>query len=54
MGNEIYVYFSVGKEGRQYTARFDATTMPSVGKRLEMIFDTSKAHFFEAATEEVI
>ncbi len=54
MGNEIYVYFSVGKDGRQYTARFDATTMPSVGKRLEMIFNTSKAHFFEAATEEVI
>ncbi|MBI4428810.1 MAG: sn-glycerol-3-phosphate ABC transporter ATP-binding protein UgpC [Ignavibacteriales bacterium] len=54
MGNEIYVYFSFGKNGKQHTARFDATTMPSAGKRLEVLFDTSKAHFFDQETEMVI
>ncbi|HLF20662.1 MAG TPA: ATP-binding cassette domain-containing protein, partial [Bacteroidota bacterium] len=54
MGNEIYVYFSVGKDGRQYTARLDTTGMPQVGKSLDLMFETSRAHFFDDQTEEVI
>ncbi|MBI3006318.1 MAG: sn-glycerol-3-phosphate ABC transporter ATP-binding protein UgpC [Ignavibacteriales bacterium] len=54
MGNEIYTYFSLGKEEKQYTARFDAAVMPIVGKRLDVLFDTSKAHFFNTETEAVI
>lgn len=54
MGNEIYVYFSTQKNGTQYVARINTTKEPAVGKPLELLFDTSKAHFFDPATEKVI
>ncbi len=54
MGNEIYVYFSTPPNGGQYVARVNSSKEPPVGKPLELVFDLSKAHFFDKQTEKVI
>ncbi len=50
VGNETFVYFSTGTK-EQYVARFATDTPPEVGKQFEMLFDTSKIHFFDKDTE---
>ncbi len=54
MGNEIFVYFSTKRDGNQYVARVRASKEPPVGKPLELVFDLSKAHFFDNETEKAI
>jgi len=53
VGNEVFVYFSTGTPD-QYVARFATDTPPSVGKPFDLLFDTSKVHFFESETEKTV
>src|SRR3989338_6773240 len=39
MGNEIYVHFSLGGNGRPSIARIDTSTKPAVGKSLDLSVD---------------
>ena len=54
MGNEIYLYFSTGKNKQQYVARIGAQSTPSVGKPFELMFDLSGSHFFDPETERAL
>ncbi|MCI0707156.1 MAG: sn-glycerol-3-phosphate ABC transporter ATP-binding protein UgpC [Ignavibacteriae bacterium] len=54
MGNESLVYFTTGKDSIQYVARLNGIQIPDAGKTLDLAFDMSQAHFFDAATEKVI
>lgn len=54
MGNEIFVYFSTGIQSRHHVARIGAQTIPTVGKPLEVLFDMTKALFFDPKTEAVL
>jgi multiple sugar transport system ATP-binding protein len=54
MGNEYYVYFNTGIETNQYVARISTSTKAKVGKRMDLVFDMAKAHFFDPTTEKVI
>lgn len=54
MGNEVYVYFSMKKKSDQFIARLSTEHEPKVGKQIDLNFDMSRAHFFDAATEKVI
>ncbi len=51
MGNEYYVYFNTGSEGNQFVARFASAEKPKIGRNIDLVFDVSKAHFFDPATE---
>lgn len=51
VGNEIFVYFSTGTES-QYVARIATDTPPAVGKPHDLLFDTSKLHFFDKDSEQ--
>jgi len=53
VGNEIFVYFSTGTDA-QYVARLSTDTPPEVGKPFELLFDTSKVHFFDTEDERTI
>ena len=53
VGNEIFVYFSTGTD-TQYVARIATDTPPEVGKPFELLFDTSKLHFFDAENEQAL
>ena len=53
VGNEIFVYFSTGSNS-QFVARLATDTPPAVGKPFELLFDTSKFHFFDKDTELAI
>jgi multiple sugar transport system ATP-binding protein len=53
MGNEIYVYFST-KAGTMYVSRITAMEEPEAGEEIELVFDTAKAHLFDAVTERVL
>ncbi len=54
MGNEIYVYFTTRKGGQQHVARLSAQKLPTVGRSIELVFDMSKAHFFDKQNEGAI
>jgi len=54
MGNELYVYFTLRQGGQQYVARVTSESEPPIGKPLDVWFDLSRAHFFDAATEAKI
>jgi len=53
VGNEVFVYFSTGT-GDQYVARLATDIPPKVGKPYELLFDTSKVHFFDNETDHTI
>ena len=53
VGNEIFVYFSTGASSH-HVARFATDKAPQVGKSCELFIDTSKIHFFDAASEKSI
>jgi multiple sugar transport system ATP-binding protein len=53
VGNEIFVYFSTGTDA-QYVARLATDTPPPVGRPFELLFDTSKIHFFDKDTEKAL
>jgi len=50
MGNEIFIYLNNGLNN--LVARINARTEPAIGSQLELAFDMSKAHFFDAQTEQ--
>jgi multiple sugar transport system ATP-binding protein len=52
MGNELFLYLTTGKH--PIVARVDVHEEPEVGQKLDLIFDMSKAQFFDAQTEEAI
>ncbi len=54
MGNEIYVYFSTRKNDAQHVAHVPSSKEPPVGKPLDMVFDMTRAHFFNQQTEGTI
>lgn len=47
VGNEIFVYFTIGKSASQYVSRIQADSYPQTGKLFDLYFDTSKLHFFD-------
>ena len=53
VGNEVFVYFSTGADA-QYVARLATDTPPAVGKPFQLLFDTSKIHFFDNQTEKTL
>jgi multiple sugar transport system ATP-binding protein len=52
MGNEIFIYLNNGLNN--LVARINARTEPAVGSQLELALDMSKAHFFDAHTEQCL
>lgn len=52
MGYEVYLYLNTG--AHSFIARVDAHERAEVNQDLEMVFNMSKAHFFDPATEETI
>jgi multiple sugar transport system ATP-binding protein len=54
MGNEIYLYFSIGTDGNVLIARLTPRPLPSAGQPIELLFDMEYAHFFDQQTENVI
>jgi multiple sugar transport system ATP-binding protein len=52
MGNEIFLYFTTG--GSQCVARVPAHEKPEPGTEIELMIDTSKAHFFDKETERAL
>jgi multiple sugar transport system ATP-binding protein len=53
VGNEIFVYFSTGADAH-YVARLATDNPPAVGKPFQLLFDTSKIHFFDRETGETL
>ena len=52
MGSEVYLYLNSGKS--PFTARVKSRSTPEAFKKLNVVFDMSKAHFFDITTEEAI
>jgi len=52
MGNELFLYLTTGTH--PIVARVDVHETPEVGQKLDLIFDMSKAHFFDKDTEKAI
>ncbi|MGA9117594.1 MAG: sn-glycerol-3-phosphate ABC transporter ATP-binding protein UgpC [Bacteroidota bacterium] len=50
VGNEVFVYFAAGPEAR-FVARLATDAPPEVGKPFELLFDASRLHFFDSATD---
>lgn len=52
MGSEVYLYLNTGKH--TFIARVDAHNRPKVNQDMDLVFDMSKAHFFDKDSEETI
>lgn len=52
MGSEVYLYLNTGKHS--FIARVGAHDRPAVNQDMELVFDMSKVHFFNADTEITI
>ncbi|OGX05045.1 MAG: glycerol-3-phosphate ABC transporter ATP-binding protein [Omnitrophica bacterium RIFCSPLOWO2_12_FULL_50_11] len=52
MGSEIYLYFSVGRNN--LIVRVGNQDTATTNQDLQLVFDMSKAHFFDPKTEEAI
>lgn len=52
MGAEVFLYIIAGKNS--LLARVGARDNPEVGQDIDLVFDTSRAHFFDKDTEEII
>jgi multiple sugar transport system ATP-binding protein len=52
MGNELFLYLTTGSH--PIVARVDVHEEPRVGQKLDLVFDMSKAQFFDAETEQAI
>ena len=50
MGNELFLYVKVDR--KQLVARVDPRQQAQVGQTLPLMMDVSKAHFFDARTQE--
>jgi len=51
-GAEVHLYLNTGKNN--FIAKVDPRGVPEVNQDLELVFDMSKAHFFDIETEEVV
>ncbi len=52
MGSEVYLYLNTGKH--TLIARVGAHDRPPVNQDMDVVFDMSKAHFFDKTSEETI
>jgi len=52
MGAEVFLHLNSGKH--TFVARVGGHNKPAVNQDLELVFDMSKAHFFDVKTEDVI
>ena len=52
MGSEAYLYLRTGPNA--YIARVSGNVRPGVNQDLDLVFDMSKAHFFDKNTEKTI
>jgi multiple sugar transport system ATP-binding protein len=52
MGSEVYLYLNTGKHN--FIARVGAHDRPAVNADMDLVFDMSKVHFFNADTEKTI
>lgn len=52
VGSEVYLYVTTGKH--PFIARVAAHAKPEVGQDIDLVFDMSKIHLFDKATEEAI
>ena len=52
MGSEIYLYFSVGRNS--FIARVNNQDTATANQDVHLVFDMSKAHFFDPRTEDAI
>jgi multiple sugar transport system ATP-binding protein len=52
MGSELYVYFVAGKN--QFVARLDPRSRATTGQPMEVLFDASRIHLFDRATQACI
>jgi len=52
MGSEVYLYLNTGRH--TFIARVGAHDRPKVNQEMDVVFDMSKAHFFDKNTEETI
>lgn len=51
MGNEIYLYFTTSSGGPQHVARIRSSMGFQVGKKVTLLVDLERAHFFDPKTE---
>ena len=52
MGSEIYLYLNAGNNS--FVARVSNQDTATINQDLQIVFDMSKAHFFDPKTEETI
>lgn len=52
IGSEVYLYLNTGRH--TFIARVDAHNRPRINQEMDVVFDMSKAHFFDKGTEEAI
>jgi len=52
MGAEVYLYLNTKKHS--FLARVGSRSAPEVFKRLDVVFDMNKVHFFDKETEKII
>ncbi|MFH0913327.1 MAG: sn-glycerol-3-phosphate ABC transporter ATP-binding protein UgpC [Candidatus Omnitrophota bacterium] len=52
MGSEVYLYLNTGRHS--LIARAGAHNRPQINQNMDVVFDMSKAHFFDKKTEETI
>ena len=52
MGSEIYLFLNAGRNS--FVARVNNQDTAKVNQDVQLVFDMSKAHFFDAVTEEAI
>ena len=47
VGNEIFIYFTLGTSGKPFISRIPSDVYPVRGKEFELYFDNTKYHFFD-------
>jgi len=52
MGSEVYLYLNTQKHS--FVARVGSRSTPEMGKKLDVVFDMNKVHFFDKETEKTI
>jgi multiple sugar transport system ATP-binding protein len=50
VGNEIFIYFTIGQAVEQYVCRIPSDMQPQTGRAFDLYFDVSKLHFFDKTT----
>ncbi|MDI6766605.1 MAG: hypothetical protein QME52_07260 [Bacteroidota bacterium] len=50
VGNEIFIYFTIGNSTEQYVSRIPSDIQPPTEEMYDLYFDMLKGHFFERTT----